>query len=271
MRGADGRLSGSGTGYSDDVWAAVEADWRAGVKPIRQIARDHGPNASTILERAKSRGWPARKTMAMAAAALVSDSVAEMAVKDLAASLGASVPPDDQDDLDALAAHDASGMTDEALLEALASHDEQAKNAMVLGAYARQLARMLRGQQQSVDSLKGCADDLVGHYKKAAAGLNTWMANVNDDPNSALKALKEIVPLFKSLVGAVKEVIAMQRALYGMEGDVGKPRKLSDTPLEPKGSGEGDAASLIGSLEPSQPGSYEDFLMEAERTGVRLC
>jgi len=38
-------------------WPTIEADYRAGVKSVRQIAREHGLSETAIRKRAKSEGW----------------------------------------------------------------------------------------------------------------------------------------------------------------------------------------------------------------------
>lgn len=38
-------------------WPTIEADYRAGVKAVRQIAREHGLSETAIRKRAKAEGW----------------------------------------------------------------------------------------------------------------------------------------------------------------------------------------------------------------------
>lgn len=38
-------------------WPTIEADYRAGVKSVRQIAREHGLSEAAIRKRAKGEGW----------------------------------------------------------------------------------------------------------------------------------------------------------------------------------------------------------------------
>ena len=42
-------------------WAAIEQDYRAGVKSMARIAADHGVSQSTIARRARAAGWPSRR------------------------------------------------------------------------------------------------------------------------------------------------------------------------------------------------------------------
>jgi transposase-like protein len=38
-------------------WPTIEADYRAGIKSVRQIAREHGLSEAAIRKRAKGEGW----------------------------------------------------------------------------------------------------------------------------------------------------------------------------------------------------------------------
>lgn len=45
------------TARSDANWIAIEAEFRAGIKSIREIAESHGISDTAIRKRAKAEGW----------------------------------------------------------------------------------------------------------------------------------------------------------------------------------------------------------------------
>ena len=56
-------MGNNGTGYADEIWAAIKKEWLAGQLSISDIGRSFGPSRQAITKRAKEHRWPKRGSL----------------------------------------------------------------------------------------------------------------------------------------------------------------------------------------------------------------
>lgn len=253
QRDARGRILSQVT---EEQVLAAEADWRAGVMPIRAIGRAHGISTSRLCEIAVQRGWPSRTAAANAARELIDDKVMASAVQQFASSTGAD--PADPD----------------SLLAALNDADERARSNLVLHRYADIVAALLVSQQNLADRAVGAGQNLLSQFDAAIRALQADALSNEEQARSGrlgkdgiegrLKLLGTATSIYNQLVTAIGRAVTMQRALYGMAAPG------ATAPQQPAGEAEAAAALTQGSDAPIAAATYEDALTEYRRTGGKV-
>lgn len=222
--------------YPDDVVAVIEAEWRAGLRPISEIASESGISRTLIYRWSVERNWPERaKVRAMAREAIDSKVIARAVDAFRAENPGRVAEV--QDRLDALTA------------EGVSAGDTRTE--LVLEDYALVVAAVVEAQRGTATKVAGIGDKLVAIYDSTVTEIAAKYAN---DDIGKLKATQAFIATFATLVRAVSAAHDMQRSAYGlnahMEGGGSMP-------------GGGDGVSY-------QPGTYDDVVREAEARGERL-
>jgi hypothetical protein len=59
-------------GKKQTDWEAIEQEWKAGQRDVKEIAREHGISDAAIHQRAKRKGWPPRPVRQEVVSRLVS-------------------------------------------------------------------------------------------------------------------------------------------------------------------------------------------------------
>jgi hypothetical protein len=238
IRRPDGTLEAI---WPEDIVAAVEVEWRAGLRSVSRMARDFGMTRQSIEYMAKSRGWPSRASTAAATRQAVNEAVIERAVNMTRLAAASSR-------LTAAAA----GNPDGDPLAGIVS--PEARGDVLMADYAQSVACVVEGMRDASRIAVGVGRTLLDEYRQA---IEAAIAETRTDvragkvkPHDATLALVgKQAAIFKTLVQAVRDAHQLQRQAYGLDA------------MAPDGNPPpGDMA----------PGSYEDAVREAEAKGVRL-
>lgn len=181
----------------DTDWDLIEAEYRAGVKTVRQIAENQPVSHQAISKRAKSRGW-------------TQDLAAKIAAKRAAKVARAAVA----DSVDQLA-------TNAEIVEAEA--EIQSRIAL---AHRKDVPRKRELAAKLFAEIEGMTDN-VDLIKQLTLALQSGDQDKLADVARRVASLPSRIKGFGELVTAYKSLIGLERQAFGLDDVVGN----SDDPL----------------------------------------
>lgn len=198
---------------SPQAWAKIEADYRAGIKSLRQIGSDHGVTEGAIRKRAKKEDWErdlGEKVRAKAEA-LVRKEAVRKEVRETN-----RVPEADIIEANALG-----------VATVMLSQRSDIQRS-------RSLAMRLLGELEQVtdhgDTLEAIADMLLDPNGDENLDDNAAKARrqrMMDSLNKAI-SLNGRVDNIKKLTDTLKTLVGLEREAYGIGADDGKSKGYED-------------------------------------------
>lgn len=179
-------------------WAKIEADYRAGVKSLRQIATDHGITEGAIRKRAKKEDWErdlAQKVKAKADA-LVRNATVRAEVREQH-RVPESVIVDDN-------AQAVAGVM-------LSQRSDIKRNR----ALVMRLLEELEGVTHHGDTLEQMADMLLGDIDPEDKAAQARREKMLEAINKAI-SLSSRVDSMKKLADTLKVLVALEREAYNI-------------------------------------------------------
>lgn len=225
--------------YPEEVIKAVEIEWTAGVKTVSEIAKEYGMQRATIYAWSMAKGWPKRADLQAQARQAINSKLMHDAVKEFRAN----APEEVRNYLETLSASEQG--TPKAALDA-------AKSAAILEDYAAVIARIIEAHRGLANDVVTVGSQLISMYKD---GLEELRKQYKGDPGALMKASSTFIVSYRGLVGSLQSAIDLQRQAFSMDATTG---------------GAGDPNVPQGGDAPTQPGSYEDIVREAEARGHSL-
>ncbi len=269
--------------------AAIEVDYRAGIKPVAQLCADHGIVKSTLYALAERRSWPLRSEIQRAMADAISDVAAAAVAVELRTRAGgeSSSSPGLSALVDAAAEllpADQRGQPGNGEPLTQRTLDDMAQQDTFIQAYGIAAGAVLAKHRQMAESAVSACDSLITLQRDAIARAQEKARDMLHDPAMMAKHLDPLVKLLSSTVTTMQRTIEMQRQAWAMDASSGKGLPLHellrhravmaaggapDALPPPAGQDSGEAQEPI-SL-PAGMGSYEDLVRESERRGERLA
>jgi division protein CdvB (Snf7/Vps24/ESCRT-III family) len=230
--------------YSEDIIAAVEIEWRAGLRSISRMGRDFELNPETIRQWARARKWPPRAETARETRRAVNEAVIDRALHSLR--------------LDAASKRlqsAANGTGDP--LDAAGVVDSEQRADVLMQEYAITVATVIEGMRGTATKALEVGKTLLEEYQDSLAKVmkrTKTTLGAKDEPDDAVLALiAKQMPTYKALISALQAAYALQRQAYGI------------------GEGAGtDPGEKMPAANEAFPGSYEDAVRAAEARGERL-
>lgn len=191
---------------SDIDWHAIEVDYRAGVRSVRDVARLHEVSNSRLRERAKAEGWvrsdgEAARVMARAALAEAARSQAQ--------SIGAQIGAKQAQDECAIAMH----------------HAEEIVEASVLR------GRSLRGAMSLAEAQLASLETLSAHV---AHDVQSFPSLDHERRAHVAQALRSQISAFERWASAYARLVAIDRELQSDQRSSSSTDQLLLTVLREK-------------------------------------
>lgn len=282
-----------------DQVAAIEVDYRAGLKPINQLCDDHGIVKSTLYALAEKRGWPLRSQIQRQMAEAVQEKVVQAVAADLRMrQSGDPSQPVNPSGLAALVdtatqtllpAGDRGAQGEPLTSRAL---EEMGNQDLLVEEYAIQSALVLVKHREMAGAAVKACDDLITVQRDAIARAKQRAELLADSPGELAKLLEPLVKTIASTVTTMQRAIDLQRQAFALEDTAGKglsfveraqvgavragflkPNQLPQPPAageDPPSPGN-DAGAEDAIPLPAGVGTYEALIREAERRGVVMA
>lgn len=286
--------------------AAIETDYRAGIKPVDAICADHRIHKSTLYALAERRSWPLRSEIQRALAEAVQESVVQTLATDLRIAAHGPAGADRPVSIDAInragldgdvgAEIPASGqlldpddptspLTERAL-------NDMARQDLLVEQYAIAVALVLKSHRRMAKQAVDACDDLVQIHRRAIEKAKRTAEDLLDNPKALAAYLEPLSKALASTVKTMREAIDLQRQALAMDSTAGKGMALADLTRvravqagmagaealkpSPGEAGQGDGAPDAGAANeaiplPADVGGYEALVREAEARGVALA
>lgn len=239
-RDEDGR---SRSVYTEDIIAAVEIEWRTGLRSISRIGRDFELNPDTIRQWAKARKWPSRPEAAREVRRAINDAVIDRATKSLRMDAASNRLQ---------AAASAGGDP----LAGIVTSEQRAD--VLMQDYAVTVATVIEGMRGTATRALAVGQALLDEYQSSLAAVlrrTRGELKAGDQPDDAVLAfIAKQMPTYKALITALRDASQLQRQAFGIgeaQGDVA-----------PAGNDAGASGAF--------PATYEDAVRAAEARGERL-
>jgi hypothetical protein len=192
--------------FPPEIRAAVEAEWRAGIRPVSSIASDLGVSRELVYRWANQYGWPARRNAMQAARERIDAALINRAVAEFRRSAG-----------------DSRGV------ETGSSNDAAASNArsdVAFETYAVVVAEVVERQRRSATQAVNLGAALL-EIQQAAIGHEKARETAGAAP--ALRELQTLISGYSSLIRGLAAAIALQRRSFGLDTD----DEGAQTPFQP--------------------------------------
>lgn len=193
----------------DVNWATIEVDYRAGIKPLRILAEEHGITHGAINKRAKRDGW----------------------TRDLAKKIKAA----------------ADAKVSKAVVSKQVSADTKVTEKLTVEANAEAVAQVRLAHRADIrkgrDLVAKLWDELTGvtDQPDLIEAMTLALAQSDNDPAEREKALRQAlarvtsipgrVGAIKGLAEAMKNLVALEREAWGIDDN--KPEKEKE-PMSPE-------------------------------------
>lgn len=179
-------------------WERIEADYRAGVLSVREIASAHGVSHTAINKRASKEGW----------------------VRDLSAKIKAK----------------AEALVSKAEVSAEVSREKAETDRAIVDANAEAIARVRLSHRKDISRSRTLAMALLGELESQTLDpdlferLGELMINVGGDAEiRLLEAYKRVISTpgridgMKKLSDTLKTLVGLEREAYGFEAPTAPP------------------------------------------------
>lgn len=256
----------------------AESLWRAGVQSTKEIADEIGVGTSTLYRYAMTYHWPKRDDLAKLSAEAVRQAhilAVSMRAKDAVARLraardssnalqgeerpgGAQLPEDDSV-ADLNQERGARPMSEQDAQRAVVI--EQAASAAVqdeiTSMYVEAISKILNRQQQLATKLADHVNELVDALK-AAWDAEKIAAGKTLKPKDVRASVAAQVAVMKQLISMAAQAVVLERRVWMLDAQDGA------------GGGGLNQGDEGGVPVPTQRGTYEDFVRQAEASGKKL-
>lgn len=279
--------------------AAIEVDYRAGLKPVGQLCDDHSIVKSTLYALAEKRGWPLRSQIQRQMAEAVQEHVVQAVAAELRMKQsGDASQPVNPSGLSALVdtatqtllpAGDRGSQGEPLTQRAL---DDMGSQDLLIEEYAIQSALVLTKHREMAKAAVQACDDLIHVQRDAIAKAKERAQLYMDSPAELAKVIEPLAKTLSTTITTMQRAIDMQRQAMALDDMAGKGLPLTDQArmravqagfakpheLPAPGTAAGDDPSpgndaLAGEAIPlpAGVGSYESLIHEAERRGVVMA
>lgn len=179
-----------------EIRAAVEAEWRAGIRPVSSIACDLGVSRELVYRWARQYSWPARRNAMQAARERIDAALIERAVAQVRRSAGVTGSADGEAVGDAAAC--------------------EARSDVAFETYATVVAEVVERQRQTATQVVELGATLL-ELQRAAIGHEK--ARGATGHGHGLRELQSLVGGYSSLVRGLAVAVALQRRSFGLDTD----------------------------------------------------
>ncbi len=302
------RQNYSSTQLTEVQVAAIEVDYRSGLKPITQLCSEHRINRTTLYALAERRAWPLRGEIQRAMAETVQDHVVAAVAREQRIRQHGPSGADDPLDSDPAAladllddasvklasATDANGQlliprgtgTDDQEPVTQRQLDEMGSQDTLIEEYAIAVGLVLNKHRTMAQTAVNVCDDLLQTHVEAIAAAKGTAERLSRDPAAMAKALEPLAKSLGLMLTNVQRAIDMQRQAFALDDSSGKGVPLQDL-ARFRAIQSGMARPEAPGALPAPPGNdvpapeanplqlgmggYEALVREAERQGVRLA
>lgn len=182
--------------FPPEVRAAVEAEWRAGIRAVSAIASDFGLSREVIYRWARQEGWPTRRSAMQAARERIDAAIIERAV---AQARGVSNPSPGAGD----------ARPGDADLE-------DARSDLTFETYAAVVAEVVERQRFTATQAVDLGMALL-RLQEAAIALEKPAEAPSG--GAAPRSLQTLIAGYGSLVRGLATAVALQRRSFGLDSE----------------------------------------------------
>jgi hypothetical protein len=286
--------------------AAIETDYRAGLKPVEAICTEHRIHRSTLYALAERRSWPLRSEIQRAMAEAVQESLVQSLAVDLRHAVNGAAGVDQPASIDAInrngldgdigAEIPASGQLldpddpQEPLTERMLN--DMARQDLLVEQYSIAVALVLKGHRRMAKQAVDACGELIDINRQAITAAKARALELLQNPKELAAYLEPLAKSLSATVKTMREAIDLQRQALAMDSTAGKGMALADLARvravqagmagadalkpSPSDGGQVDGAPDEGAAGdviplPADVGGYEALVREAEARGVALA